>query len=113
MKTASLMAAEKALRENREGRLRWVEPDLGYPGRVVNLRIGSEGYHFVATAEGARLERGEYPAPDGSLLLGDSKVWERLASGALSVGEAVRSGKARVWGNLNDVQAFLNIVSGR
>lgn len=110
---ASLKAAEKALRRDREGRLRWIEPELGYPGRVVNLRLGKEAYHFVVTADGARLERGEYPAPDGSLLLGDARVWEALASGSLSAGEALRTGKARVWGNLNDVQAFLGIVSRR
>lgn len=107
----SLESAAARLREDRGGRLRWVEPDLGYPGRVVNVRLGKEAYHFVATPETARLEKGDYPAPDATLILADPGLWDRLAGGSLSVGEALRGGKARVWGNLNDVQALLGIVA--
>lgn len=111
MTAPTLREAEARLRANGKARLRWVEPDLGYPGRIVNLRIGKEACHFIATADGARLGKGEYPAPDATLLLSDGKVWDQLASGGLSVGEAMRSGRARVWGNLNDIQAFLRIVA--
>lgn len=109
----SLGAAASRLRENREGRLRWIEPDLGYPGRIVNLRLGKENYHFVVTPETARLRKGEYPAPDATLLLPDGKVWDRLVVGSLSVPDAIRSSRARVWGNLNDVQALLGAIAGR
>ncbi len=111
MTAPGLKEAEARLRQNGAARLRWVEPDLGYPGRIVNLRIGKEACHFVATADGARLGKGEHPAPDATLLLPDSKMWDQLASGGLSVGEAVRSGRARVWSNLNDIRAFLRIVA--
>ncbi len=113
MTPASLKAAEQALQRDREGRLRWIEPDLGYPGRIINIRLGPKAYHFVATPDGARLGTGEYPAPDATLLLPGTGVWEHLMDRSLSVSEAIRAGKVRVWGNLNDAQAFLSIVSGR
>lgn len=113
MMLPSLRQAESRLRDDRQGRLRWVEPDLGYPGRIVNLRLGRQGYHFIVTPETARLEGGEYPAPDATLLLPGPRVLEKLVGGSLTLGDALRTGQARVWGNLNDIQAFLKIAAER
>ncbi len=89
--------------EVRKGRIReWIN---GYIGKVIGFKTPMESHYIVFTKEGASLEEGDYPSCEYSYR-GDEEILLSVLRGENTASSAVRAGKIKVWGSLNEAQRF-------
>ena len=92
--------------EVRKGRLKeWIN---GYVGKVIGFKTPTDSYHIVLTEEGASLKQGDYPSCEYSYR-GDDETLLSILRGEDTASSAVRAGKIKVWGSLNEAQRFEEI----
>lgn len=92
-----------------------------YDGKIVGFRIGGsidrsewrERFHLILSRDGARVEEGDYPSPELTLLIErDEDAAEMFRSPGKTM-EMIRGGRVWVMGNMNEALPFFNEVVAR
>lgn len=102
----------------REGLKRWFST---YDGKIVGFRLGGsidrsewrERFHIVLSPNGARVDDGDYPSPEVTLLIERDEDAVEMFKNPGKTLELIRSGRVWVMGNMNEVFPFFNEVVSR
>ncbi|MFB0560233.1 MAG: SCP2 sterol-binding domain-containing protein [Candidatus Lokiarchaeia archaeon] len=80
-----------------------------YNGKIIEFHLGDEKFYVVFTREGTRIEDGEYPSPDATIVT-NSEVFLNFIASPLNLKSMLKSGEIEVWGNLHEFIALLQQV---
>ncbi|MHA1595605.1 MAG: SCP2 sterol-binding domain-containing protein [Candidatus Baldrarchaeia archaeon] len=81
----------------------------GYVGKIINFKIGDKAFHLIFTAEEARFEEGEYPAPD-LMIITDPESWTAMATMKKKWSELLAEGKLMIIGNAHELATLTRLI---
>ncbi len=80
-----------------------------YDGKIISFHLGEEKFHIIFSEEETRIQDGEYPSPDATLVT-SPQAFQNLINTPLNIKNMLKSGEIEVWGNLHEFLALLQQV---
>lgn len=80
-----------------------------YNGKIIEFHLEEEKFFVVFTREGTRIEDGEYPSPDATIVT-KPEIFLNFIASPLNLKNMLKTGDIEVWGNLHEFIALLQQV---